>query len=65
MILLGYLFGLSEKRLCDELGMHMGYRWFCRLQPSDKVPDRTTLVKLRNDRWKQDIWMKLLDCRRL
>ena len=61
MILLGYLFGLSEKRLCDELGMHMGYRWFCRLQPSDKVPDRTTLVKLRNDRWKQDIWMKLLD----
>ena len=61
MILLGYLFGLSEKRLCDELAMHMGYRWFCRLQPSDKIPDRTTLVKLRNDKWKQDIWIKLLD----
>jgi len=27
MLLLGYLFGISsERRLCDEVGMHMGYR---------------------------------------
>lgn len=61
MVLLGYLYGMSENRLCDEIKMHMGYRWFCRLQPSDPVPDRTTLVKLRNNRWKQDIWQKLLE----
>ena len=61
MILLGYLYDLSEVRLVDELRMHMGYRWFCRLQPSDPVPDRTTLVKIRNERWKSDIWRKLLE----
>lgn len=60
MILLGYLYDLSEVRLVDELRMHMGYRWFCRLQPSDPVPDRTTLVKIRNEKWKSDIWRKLL-----
>jgi transposase len=61
MILLGYLYNLSEVRLVDELRMHMGYRWFCRLQPSDPVPDRTTLVKLRNEKWKSDIWKTLLE----
>ena len=58
MILLGYLHDLSEVRLVDELRMHMGYRWFCRLQPSNPVPDRTTLVKIRNEKWKSDIWRK-------
>ena len=43
-MLLGYLYGSSEKRLCDELQIHMGFRWFCLLQPSEEVPDRTTLV---------------------
>ena len=61
MILLGYLYGLSEVRLVDELRMHMGYRWFCLLQPSDPIPDRTTLVKLRNERWRQDLWVKILE----
>lgn len=61
MMLLGYLYGLSEARLVDEVRMHMGYRWFCLLQPSDKVPDRTTLVKLRNERWKQEIWERILE----
>lgn len=61
MILLGYLYNLSEVRLVDELRMHMGFRWFCRLQPSDPIPDRTALVKLRNQKWKMDLWVKLLD----
>ena len=61
VILLGYLYGFSEVRLVDEVRMHMGYRWFCLLQPSDRIPDRTTLVKLRNERWRQDLWMKVLE----
>ena len=29
MLLVGYLFGItSERRLCDEVSMHLGYRWF-------------------------------------
>ncbi|MGD1147580.1 MAG: transposase [Thermoanaerobaculaceae bacterium] len=61
MMLLGYLFGFSEVRLCDEVAMHLGYRWFCLLQPSDAVPDRTTLVKLRNERWQQEVWRRILE----
>jgi len=32
MMLLGYLYGYSEKRLCDETRMHLGFRWFCRIR---------------------------------
>ena len=51
MILIGYLYNLSEKRLCEEVKMHAAYRWFCRLCFDDKVPDRSTLNKLRNHKW--------------
>lgn len=61
MMLLGFLYGFSDVQLCDEVRMHFGYRWFCFLSPSDEIPDRTTLVKLRNDRWQQDLWLKILD----
>lgn len=61
MMLLGYLYGYSEKRLCEEMKMHLGFRWFCRIQPSDPIPDRTTLVKLRNHRWQQELWVRLLE----
>jgi transposase len=61
MMLLGFLYGYSEKRLCDEVRMHLGFRWFCLLHPSDPVPDRTTLVKLRNERWQAELWYRLLE----
>ena len=38
MILVGYLYDLSEVRLCQEVGLHAGYRWFCRLDFHDPVP---------------------------
>ncbi|MGE5482536.1 MAG: transposase, partial [Bacteroidota bacterium] len=41
MILLGYLFDLSDHKLCEEVRMHAGFRWFCRLEFQDPVPDRT------------------------
>ena len=29
MLLIGYLYGItSERRLCEEVKMHIGYRWF-------------------------------------
>lgn len=49
-MLLGYLFDLNDHRLHQELKMHAGYRWFCRLDFNDPVPDRSTLIKIRN-RW--------------
>lgn len=47
MLLLEYLYNLSDVRLCEDVCMHAGYRWFCRLNFDDPVPDRTTLVKTR------------------
>ena len=54
ILTIGYLFNLSERKLFDELKMHAAYRWFCNLGFHEKVPDRSTLNRLRNHRWAQD-----------
>ena len=51
MLLIGYLYDLSENRLCQEVRMHAAYRLFCHLTFEDAVPDRSTLNKLRNHKW--------------
>lgn len=51
MMIIGTLYGLSERRLCDEIRMHAGFRWFCRLNFHDPVPNHSTLSRLRNERW--------------
>jgi transposase len=54
MLLVGYLFGItSERRLCDEVQMHVGYRWFVGLSLEDRVPDHSTFSKNRHGRFKQ------------
>lgn len=47
LFMLQYLFNLSERALCSEVTMHAGYRWFCRLNFDDPVPDRSTLARVR------------------
>lgn len=52
MVLIGYLYGLSENRLSDEVRMHAAYRLFCHMDSFDEpVPDRSTINKLRNVKW--------------
>jgi transposase len=51
MMLLGRLYNLGDRELCDEIGMHVGMRWFCRLNLEDPVPDHSTLSRLKNERW--------------
>jgi len=54
MLLVGYLFGItSERRLCEEINMHIGYRWFVGLNLHDKVPDHSTFSKNRHERFKE------------
>jgi len=54
MLLVGYLFGItSERRLCDEVQMHVGYRWFVGLSLEDRVPDHSTFSKNRHGRFSQ------------
>jgi len=40
MLLVGYCFGIrSERRLCEEVHLNLAYRWFCRLDLAERVPD--------------------------
>src|SRR5262245_63875262 len=53
MLLIGYCFGIrSERRLCDEVHLNLGYRWFCRLGLDGTVPDHSTFSKNRHGRFR-------------
>src|SRR5215467_7013831 len=35
MLIVGYCYGIRfERKLCEEVKLHLGYRWFCRLELS-------------------------------
>jgi len=54
MLLIGYFFDItSERKLCDEISMHIGYRWFCGLRMDEKVPNHSTFSKNRHGRFKE------------
>jgi transposase len=54
MLLIGYCFGIrSERRLCDEVHLNLAYRWFCRLDLADPVPDHSTFSKNRHGRFRE------------
>jgi transposase len=39
MLILGYCYGIRfERKLCEEVELHLAYRWFCCLALDDKVP---------------------------
>ena len=43
MLLVGYCYGIRhERRLCQEVALHLSYRWFCKPDLDDKVPHHST-----------------------
>ena len=53
MLIVGYCMGIrSERRLCDEVHLNLGYRWFCRLGLDGDVPDHSTFSKTRHGRFR-------------
>lgn len=53
MLIIGYSYGIrSERRLCEEVHLNLGYRWFCRLSLEDAVPDHSTFSKNRHGRFR-------------
>ena len=43
MLMVGYCYGIrSERRLCEEVKLHLAYRWFCRLDLDDPVRHHST-----------------------
>lgn len=52
-LLVGYCYGIgSERRLCEEVGLNLACRWFCRLDLTDPVPDHSTFSKNRHGRFR-------------
>jgi hypothetical protein len=41
-----------ERKLCEEVELHLAYRWFCRLDLDDKVPDHSTFSVNRHGRFR-------------
>jgi transposase len=53
MLILGYCYGIrSERRLCEEVADRLTFRWFCRMDLDDKVPDHSTFSKYRHGRFR-------------
>lgn len=51
-LFIGYLFGIrSERQLVREIEVNVAYRWFLRLQLTDKVFDASTLSQNRRRRY--------------
>src|SRR5271169_1897928 len=54
MLIVGYCFAIrSERRLCEEVHLHLAYRWFCRLGLEDAVPEHSTFSKNRHGRFRE------------
>jgi transposase len=48
MLLIGYLYGItSERRLAEEVSLHLGYRWFLSYDFDVPTPDHSVLSKAR------------------
>jgi transposase len=53
MLIVGYCYGIrSERRLCEEVEDRLAFRWFCRLDLDDKVPNHSTFSKNRHGRFR-------------
>src|SRR5579871_549691 len=63
MLLVGYCFGIrSERRLCEEVHLNLGYRWFCRLGLDGAVPDHSTFSKNRHGRFREsDLFRRVFE----
>src|SRR5271170_7648896 len=54
MLIVGYCYGIRhERRLCEEVKLHLGYRWFCKLDLTDKVPHHSTFSINRLERFRE------------
>jgi transposase len=52
MLIVGYCFGIrSERKLCEEVKLHLAYRWFCRLDLNDAIPHHSTFSENRLNRF--------------
>jgi transposase len=54
ILLLGYLYGItSERKLLEELRMHLAWRWFTGLGFEQEIPHHSTFSKNRHGRFQE------------
>src|SRR6201993_4274880 len=54
ILLLGYLYGItSERKLLEELRMHLAWRWFTGLGFDQEIPHHSTFSKNRHGRFQE------------
>jgi transposase len=54
MLIVGYCYGIrSERRLTQEVELHLAYRWFCNLDLEDEVPHHSTFSLNRLGRFRE------------
>src|SRR5215468_1928665 len=54
ILLIGYLYGItSERRLVEELDMHLAWRWFTGLDFDQEIPHHSTFSKNRHERFQE------------
>src|SRR6201985_2009535 len=54
LLLIGYLYGISsERKLVEELRMHLAWRWFTGLGFDEEIPHHSTFSKNRHGRFQE------------
>jgi IS5 family transposase len=60
LMFLKKLYDLSDEKLIENANMHMGYKYFLKLNPEDEIADSSLLTKFRKTRITEDILEELL-----
>jgi len=54
MLIVGYCYSIrSERKLCQEVELHLAYRWFCKLDLDDEIPHHSTFSENRLGRFRE------------
>jgi len=63
MLLVGYLYGItSERKLVEELRMHLAWRWFTGLGFDQEIPHHSTFSKNRHGRFQEsNLFQEIFD----
>ena len=63
MLIIGYVFVIrSERQLCSEVQVNLAYRWFCRLDVEDTIPDHSVFSRARHERFREpDVFRQVFE----
>ena len=49
MQIISYLYGIkSDRQLCEQIYLNIAFRWFCKFNLEDQIPDHSSLTRIRD-----------------